>query len=402
MEADRATRPFLAVYVVWHPSSPSGPELFDALYKHFRRDLFTNVAGGAGINVIGRFAAPPGGTAPLEIDLDDADATAVVVLADEAMAGSPDHRRYVRSLRSDAEALGLTALVFPVSLDGHAFDMGEELGTDQALRWDLWIDLGDRARQRRLIAELTHQFCRMLRHCLAALEHPGLREDALDGYLQPVRMFLSHSKHDAFGSLIAQAVRSTLQASGDLATFFDVLNIPPGLAFDKVLLHFVRVSAMLVVHTDSYGSRSWCRREVLEAKRHDVPIVVANCISDFEERGFPYMGNVPVIRMEPADPPDPDRMATVVARLLDEVLKDYLWKCRTRVARSRDTAATFLPRQPELVSLVSAAAGKPEGATRLFVYPDPPLGAEETALFESVSSGILLQSFTEWLAEAPP
>ncbi|WP_204306774.1 toll/interleukin-1 receptor domain-containing protein, partial [Klebsiella pneumoniae] len=74
-----------------------------------------------------------------------------------------------------------------------------------------------------------------------------------------------------------------------LATFFDVHDIPTGVRFDRAILLQVRVSAVVAVHTDSYSSREWCRREIIEAKRWNVPLVVANCIADADERGFPYM-----------------------------------------------------------------------------------------------------------------
>lgn len=114
-----------------------------------------------------------------------------------------------------------------------------------------------------------------------------------------MQIFLSHSKHDNNGVQIAKAIRTHLHNGHGLASFFDVHDIPAGLRFQVVLLQQVRVSAMVAIHTDSYSSREWCRREVIEAKRWNVPLVVANSISDLDERGFPYMGNVPVVRLEP-------------------------------------------------------------------------------------------------------
>jgi hypothetical protein len=58
-----------------------------------------------------------------------------------------------------------------------------------------------------------------------------------------------------------------------------VHDIPAGLRFHKVLLQQVRVSAMVAIHADSYSSREWCRREIIEAKRWNVPLVVANATS---------------------------------------------------------------------------------------------------------------------------
>jgi len=170
------------------------------------------------------------------------------------------------------------------------------------------------------------------------------------------------------------------------------LNIPPGLPFAEVLRLYVRISAVVAIHTDSYSSREWCRREILEAKRHNVPLVVANCMIDFEERGFPYMGNVPVVRMEHDAT---HRIGVVIARLLDEVMKDYLWRCRAKLANAGKDV-TFLPRPPELISLSELARNRQDQGT--IVYPDPPLGVEEAELFAALGKGFQLLSYTQWLA----
>ena len=136
---------------------------------------------------------------------------------------------------------------------------------------------------------------------------------------------------------------------------------------------------------------------MIEAKRWNVPLVVANSISDIDERGFPYMGNVPVVRLEPHGV---SRIDFVIGRLLDEVLKDFLWRCRVELARGvSDPTVVFLPRPPELISLASLppAEDVPEP---LIVYPDPPLSAEEERLFAEVAPRVQLRSLTEWLAGA--
>jgi hypothetical protein len=211
-------------------------------------------------------------------------------------------------------------------------------------------------------------------------------------------VFLSHSKHDPDGERIAKLVRREIFAGeGDsLSSFFDVHDIPAGLRFYKVILEKVRVSAAVAIHTDSYSSREWCRREIIEAKRWNVPLVVANCIKDLDERGFPYLGNVPIVRMNPERA---DRIDMIVGRLLDEVLKDFLWQCRVEIVGSEAAGTTiFLPRPPELVSLAGIFSEGAADAT--VVYPDPPIGAEERGLFETIAPDVTLLSMTEWLAEA--
>lgn len=386
------TRPLLVVYVAWHPAFAEGAKIAEALRKHFRRELYENVAGGTGLSVLFRSAAPPGAAIPLAVDLSEAEATAIVVLADSVMGGDADWLQYVRALVDETDAAGLGARVFPVAIEKsalHALDIAE-----QALRWDTWGGPIDE-RQEQLVGELAYEFCRMLRHYLERLRRPAEDEDALAGYLKKVQIFLSHSKHDDDGVKVARAIRDRLQAGHGLSSFFDVHDIPAGLRFNTVLLQQVRVSAMVAIHTDSYSSREWCRRELIEAKRWNVPLVIANCLSQIDERGFPYMGNVPVVRL---DPERLDRIDFVVRRLLDEVLKDFLWKCRVEL--NRDCAGAevvFVPRPPELITLASLppanAVPKP-----VVVYPDPPLSAEEERLFAEIAPHVQLRCLTEWLA----
>lgn len=388
------SRPLLVLYVIWHPDFAEGGAIADVLREHFRRKLYENIAGGTGLSVIYRYAAAPGLATPLPIDLSEAETTAIVVLADPNLVTDTAWIGYVQELVERTEEAGLGTRVFPVAIESGV--LGSLGVAEQALRWDLWTGSQEERRQQ-LTTELTYEFCRMLRHYLEHLKRPAEDEAALEAYLKKVQIFLSHSKHDGDGVRIAKAIRKKLHEGHGLASFFDVHDIPAGLRFQKVLLQQVRVSAMVAIHTDSYSSREWCRREVIEAKRWNVPLVVANSISDMDERGFPYLGNVPVVRLEPNGV---GRIDFVIARLLDEVLKDFLWRCRVELARGvADPTVTFLPRPPELISLASlpSAEDVPEP---LIVYPDPPLSAEEERLFAEIAPRVQLRSLTEWLAGA--
>lgn len=269
---------------------------------------------------------------------------------------------------------------------------------EQAIRWFKWkSSVSDRTAA--LIGHLTYQFCRMLRHYLEHLRRPSETTEALRGYLKKVDIFLSHSKHDLkdAGERIAKAIRKQLTTRDGLDSFFDVYDIPPGVKFQDVLLSQIEVSAVVAIHTDSFSSREWCRREIIEAKRHHRPLVIANCISDKDERGFPYLGNVPIIRL---DVRKLARVNVVICALLDEILRDFLWQCRVELMRPKASpGVTFLPRPPELISL-AALVPAIEGEPTIIVYPDPPLGAEEERLFHDIAPHIQLRSATEWLAGA--
>jgi hypothetical protein len=387
-----STRPFLVIYVAWHPSFAAGESIAKSLYAHYRRDLYENVTGGTGLSVIYRSTPKPGSSTPIDIDFNDAETSAIVLLIDKNWVADPAWVTWASDLANRADAAGLAIRVFPVAIEEEAIQLNL---TEQAVRWDTWASMSVDDRKRHLIGSLTYQFCRMLRHYLAQLKHPTKDEEALMEYLTKVAIFLSHSKHDDDGKRIANLIRDYLyRGVGDnLASFFDVHDIPAGLRFNKVLLQKVKVSAVVAIHTDSYSSREWCRREIIEAKRWSVPLVVANCVTDIDERSFPYMGNVPLVRM---DPNTANRIDYIVRRLLDEVLKDFLWRCRTELATGKAAAdVTFLPRPPELISL----AALKDLTTATLVYPDPPIGAEEQRLFEVIAPAVRLRSMTEWLAE---
>lgn len=392
----RLAKPMLATHVLWHPGFTQGREIAEALRRHFRRDVFRNVAEeGLGLSVQYRSQAADGSGAPLPIDFTQALTTIVVALVDDEMASDPAWVRYLAGIRKARAGLGLSACFIPVSIHELAFSLRFP---EQCPRWHQWEPTDFASRLRRLTSDLTYQFACMLRHHLASLSHPAETEEALNRRLQPVKVFVSHSKHDAHGEVIAKLLVKKLHDDAMLSSFFDARNIPSGAEFPSVMLHEVRHSAVVAIHTDSYSSREWCRREIIEAKRHHVPLVVASCLADVDERVFPYLGNVPTIRMEPADPMA--RMGLVIDRLLDEVLKDFLWRCRTRLSTTGKAGApSFLPRLPELITLagLEASSGRRRKHQTL-VHPDPPLGAEEAALFEAVAPHLHLTSLTNWLA----
>lgn len=388
------TCPFLVVYIVWHPSFELGKEIAKHLFDHYRREHFGSIAGGIGLSVIYRYAADPATGAPLNIDLQEGETSAVVVLFDEQFSKSAEYMAWLNAVGALIERAGMGSMVFPIAMDSSLTKSGV---AEQAVRWDRWDDIRDfRMKLQKLTTDLTYQFSRMLRSYLERLRRPLTEDEALLEYLQKVQIFLSHSKHDGDGERIAKAVRDALHDGQGFSSFFDVKDIPTGVRFDRVLLAQVRVSAVVAIHTDSFSSREWCRREIIEAKRYNVPLVVANCIQDADERGFPYMGNVPLVRM---DPILLDRIDNVVGRLLDEVLKDFLWRCRVEMVRRDGTDyAVFLPRPPELISL-AGLEGEAQAEVTL-VYPDPPIGSEEQRLFEIIAPSVKLRSLTEWVAQS--
>ena len=342
------------------------------------------------MSVIYRRETAPGKLAPLSIDWDEAETTAVVALLDEALTGDQAWSNYVHELSRNAQARGLSACLFPVVMEPGGRELQLE---EQALRWDRWEE-SNADRERRLVRDLTCEFIRMLRH---RLRGPEAAEASLADYLEKIQVFLSHSKHDDDGIHVARSIRNWLHEHSALSSFFDVHDIPAGLSFREVLLHQIEASAVVALHTDSYSSREWCRREIVEAKRRHVPMIVVDCLRDIDQRSIPYMGNVPVVRMG-AD--QKDRIRRVIGCLLDEVFRTYLWRCRVKPFREAYSNVLFTARPPELISLATLPDQQSKTGSTI-VYPEPPLGTDETRIFSEIAPNVRTLTLTEWMEKTP-
>ena len=260
---EMTTCPLFTLYVMWHPLYQGGREIADRLRMHFGRNFYQAVGEEHGISVFERSEPVPGTLTPLSIKWDDTKFTAVVVLAESTLIDDREWADHVRDIARTAQEKGIPAGFFPVTIDRRGVELGV---AQQALRWDCW-GASDTDRARQLTSDLTHEFCRMLRHGLDQLRLTGDREAVLERYLEKIQVFISHSKHDDDGELVSRSIRDWIHAHSPLDSFFDVYDIPAGLSFEEVLLHQIGSGAVLAVHTDSYSSREWCKREVIEAKR---------------------------------------------------------------------------------------------------------------------------------------
>ncbi len=383
-----ATHPLFALYVMWHPLYQGGRQIADQLRTHFGRDLYRTVAEERGVSVLERSEPVPRALTPLPIDWKDAAFTAVVALVESTLIDDRAWVEYVRGIAQNADKMGIASGFFPVTMDNR----GTELRVvQQALRWNMW-DAGNTYRARRLKSDLTHEFCRMLRQ---RLRSTGTGKAALKGYLEKIRIFISHSKHDVDGDSVSRSIRDWIHDHSTLDSFLDVYDIPPGRSFEDVLLHEIGAGAVVVVHTDSYSSREWCRREVIEAKRIMVPMVVVDCVQDIDPRGLAYLGNVPIVRMEPGRT---NRIATVISCLLDEVFRTWLWCYRVEPYRADSPKVLFTTRPPELIALAAMPHGDEDSAPAI-VYPEPLLSADEERLFREIAPAVHVQTLTDWLEE---
>lgn len=289
---------------------------------------------------------------------EEADRVLVVLLADDQLAA---HARagkngftwgdYTVKLRQLCEASPNHRLL-PVSLSKFAWPIDTRLNDLNFLR--AFAEPDEEERKKLVARRMLHLLIRRL------------RPHATDDDAPPVTIFLSHAKIDVGKQPgVVNSLLDYLRANQPEKTWFDSGDIASGSRFAKAIEEGVADSALLAVVTDAYSSRSWCRREVLFAKRHQRPFVIVDALQEREIRRFPYAGNAPVRRWRD-DPRD------VVDSLLRETLRhSYAEEMLRRRARAGDD---IMPSGPELVTVVHRDKARP------VLYPDPPLGTEELAV----------------------
>jgi len=384
----------LTIYVAHHPASDLASGLRPKIYRHYRRDPRRNLGeGGLGLEVEYRSEPSVPNQFPIPVDFSGSQATAVVAILDRAAAADADLVGYIDRLAAKARPLYPRAIFLPVVVDeeGRRASRSGAIAGWQGLDATAW---DEREFGRRLFTQVDQQLSALLAAYLAGKADPSLPVAALRrAAAERAQIFLSHSKHDPFGEPIASALRAELVAM-NAGAFFDVVSIPPGTPWEEFLDDAAGSHALLVTLTDSYSSRTYCRKEVLAAKRRGMPIVVADCLEDADDRSFPYLGNVPVVRMAPDAR---DRLPFVIGRLFDEILRSLVWRCHTDGAGA--DGVRFLPRAPELISLAyleRKLKAAPEPVT--VVYPGVPLSAEEAELFQVVAPHVKLSPFVTWKA----
>ena len=372
-ETDRY-RQALIVYIVWHPQFNRGEELAVRIYQHLCNDPKHSTARSIGIPV--RFLTSVLDAHKLLLaDVPvSADYTAVVMLVDDEMVADSVWGDCVARIWDTYKQAGQAHRVYPVALSEYAFKLHPTLAEVNFIR--LPLTMADMQEQS-LLNQITHELSRLLLH-QPRTSDAGAHRAAGPA---PLRVFLSHAKHD--GLDLAQGVRAYIAAHTQMETFFDTHDIPPGTEWKKVLYEEAgdTQNALLILQTDLYSTREWCRLEVLQAKLGWVPTLLVNAISTYERRGFPYLGNIPTAKWPPSSEGDP--YETVLGMFLYEVLRAAYFPRKVNALAelySVKRALKAIPYPPELLTLLAMHRILQEYPDTIFVYPDPPLGTEERQL----------------------
>jgi len=190
-----------------------------------------------------------------------------------------------------------------------------------------------------------------------------------------IKLFLSYAKND--GRHIAIRIRRYIDDNTTLTRFLDENDIPSGIDFMQVIEEQIIDSVLLVILSDSYSSRNYCRQEVLLAKRHHRIIIVLDALAQGEERSFPYLGNVKTIRYK-------QRINyynlffTILSEFSRRVYYQLSAEFLIRFTSQGKKKYELDSYPPELLSVFHDG----KSANRTIIYPDPPLSNQEMQLLE--------------------
>ncbi|AIE83770.1 TIR domain-containing protein [Fimbriimonas ginsengisoli] len=371
----------LQVYVLWCPKLNAdgldvakGAAISTELYALLCRDIDEPLTRGIGIPTYFRSVPGPGLDMPLGIDFDGAESICVIALIDSEMVIDSKWSAYLTEIQRRIAASGGRHGFVPVALDASAIGY-LPIKNLNSVRYDLQKENASAF----LRISVTHELCRML----DANSEPGKPGSA-------IRIFISHAKKD--GNEEAKLLKERIEET-HADRFFDAVSIAPGYEFAKEIEDGIRGSTVIALVTDRYSSRPWCRKEILLAKAYRRPIVVVDALEKEELRSFPYLGNCRVLRWTE------DAYSIVLAALSETLRFEYQLRRLgelTRIGRFPKNARQLL-RAPELLDFKGLGSGNSKGAKKPVVYPDPPLGVEETdAIREFCPTAEFLTATAPW------
>lgn len=335
----------ISVHFLIHEEYEHTKEVRKFLYKILCRDSEDVTFDGLDIPVYFHIGSELSPEFPKVNDV-KTDTHVIVPLFDDSMVCDKIWDQYINEIKGKH-----LDYIYPVVLSDYAFDMDKELSNRQFIRLKTNSILDNKTEFAIRIYEILNR---------VLLGNP--KDDKL-------KLFISHSKRDIDnkGEQVAIGLRDFINSKTKLSTFFDANDILDGLDFEDVIMKNVESSFFVLVHSDTYSDREWCRKEILKCKANNVPAIRVDTFNSKCNRVFPYMANIPSIRFA-------DNWDEIVALMLRTALD---WKYQEKYLKKlchylgiNDSSVE--PTIPELLAI-----HKKHKDDDTVIYPEPPMGLEE-------------------------
>ena len=370
----------LEIYIVWQSDFLEGKALAGKLYNLFCRNVEFPFDASIGIPVYYRYEKTESGQ-PIAIDTGEAKRCVVIVLINDDYILDKELQDYVDEL-IDIEHKQKNVRVFPISFTQYFSKCRPTITAKNVVRVHDAKLLASLSQDENglLKTSLLHEVARFLMN----LESVASEKT---GSSAPIRLFISHSKHD---STVKEAIdfKAFVDGKSQLKTFFDVNDLEYGSDFEIELNKGIGESALVVFQSDSYSSREWCRIEAITAKRNNCPVIVVNAIETGEKRSFPYLGNVPTIRLNRVNENYRDIIDLTLERVIHNLYKkELMGEIANLYKLDIDYKTSSLPELFDILKIKKLMQKKGDTFS-VVLYPDPPLGSEEMAILNDMNDDL--------------
>jgi len=337
----------LLLHLVFHPESPSARELAQHIHRQLNSDIIV-----PGLRVPTVFCpARDGCTPPVRLRFDFAERNFVVMLADDRLSIHEGWCGFCAEAWASCQNNAFARCV-PFQLSENAWPLDARLKEVSFAK--AYLQATAQARSAFVVRRIVVELCRYL---------ANLDKVEESAFQAPITLFLSHTKADLNKEpRVTQRFIECLREDQPIEAWVDSGDIQTGSKFADAIKRGVERTSVLVVLTDTYATREWCREEVLLAKEHQRPVAVVDALTTYEVRSFPYLGNVPRIRWD-GDP----------QKGIDLLLKETLRHLHTTAVLNghKQPGDLVFAWPPELATLVGLEA------ETTVLYPDPPVGVGE-------------------------
>jgi len=344
----------LLVHLVFHPASSNSRKLAIKVVEALNEDYLVQ-----GLHIPTIFCIEDSEKPPQSQDLNQADNSFVIVFADDDMNNDDDWCDFVANLWEQCEHSNHCWI--PFQLTENAWPLSPRLN---AISFISAYSKSGKELKDYVIHRIVVGLCQYLHGDSVSI----------DSNAAPTKLFLSHTKMDFENEPhVVENLKKYFTMDQPIKTWFDSGDIPGGSNFAKKIEEGIEDASLLCVLTDNYASREWCRKEVLLAKKKQRPIVVIDALIKREVRSFPYLGNLPVIRWN-NNPED-----TIFLLLKETLMFLYNQRMLDKLKQAKDVIFT---KPPELLTIIGFSSGTS------IIYPDPPLGTEETQQLSSTGVNV--------------
>lgn len=200
------------------------------------------------------------------------------------------------------------------------------------------------------------------------------------------QIFISYRRLD--GTEIANEIKSYLDEKITLTSFLDTREIPVGSNFNIIINKKLRISSLICLKTDNFRSQ-WTLKEVIEARKHNRPLVVIEAMKSGQAETVPYFGNAPSILYQGIN-----SLPQILMTILKETLRVMLAELNLSqlIDNQKDKRkCKYSIRKPDLLDVIWL-----DDDVELLLYPETKLINSELELLNYARPDLIIQTPSEY------